>query len=56
MTATPKLNLDELAVSIVRCFPTLNLLEQRLRDGRAPMAAAKINAIPDVAGWPRLSK
>lgn len=29
--ATPsKLNLDELATSIVRCFPSLNLLEQRL--------------------------
>ncbi len=29
--ATPtKLNLDELAASIVRCFPRLNLLEQRL--------------------------
>src|SRR5260370_6693989 len=29
--ATPsKLNLDELAASIVRCFPSLNLLEQRL--------------------------
>jgi alkylmercury lyase len=29
--ATPsKLNLDELAASIVRCFPGLNLLEQRL--------------------------
>jgi hypothetical protein len=27
--ATPsKLNLDELAASIVRCFPSLNLLEQ----------------------------
>ena len=30
MTTTPKLNLDELAGSIVRCFPSLNLLEQRL--------------------------
>ena len=30
VTRTPKLNLDELAVSIVRCFPTLNSLEQRL--------------------------
>jgi alkylmercury lyase len=29
--ATPsKLNLDELAASIVRCFPSLNLIEQRL--------------------------
>src|SRR5215813_10372123 len=29
--ATPsKLNLDELAANIVRCFPSLNLLEQRL--------------------------
>src|SRR5258708_21208353 len=29
--ATPsKLNLDELSASIVECFPTLNLLEQRL--------------------------
>ena len=29
--ATPsKLNLDELATSIVKCFPSLNLLEQRL--------------------------
>ena len=29
--ATPsKLNLNELAASIVRCFPSLNLLEQRL--------------------------
>jgi hypothetical protein len=25
-----KLNLDELAAAIVRCFPSLNLLEQRL--------------------------
>jgi hypothetical protein len=30
MTITPKLNLDELAASVVRCFPVLNLLEQRL--------------------------
>src|SRR5689334_5703413 len=30
MTTTPKLNLGELAASLVRCFPTLNLLEQRL--------------------------
>lgn len=30
MTMTSKLNLDELASSIVRCFPTLNLVEQRL--------------------------
>ncbi|MFY9528134.1 MAG: organomercurial lyase [Candidatus Acidiferrales bacterium] len=30
MTITSKLNLDELASSIVRCFPTLNLVEQRL--------------------------
>jgi len=30
MTTTPKLNLDELADSVVRCFPVLNLLEQRL--------------------------
>jgi alkylmercury lyase len=30
MTATPKLNLDELAASIVGCFPSLNLIEQRL--------------------------
>ncbi len=29
--ATPsKLNLDELAASVVRCFPSLNLIEQRL--------------------------
>ena len=29
--ATPsKLNLDELAASIVRCFPSLNSIEQRL--------------------------
>jgi alkylmercury lyase len=29
--ATPsKLNLDELAASIVRCFPSLNMIEQRL--------------------------
>jgi hypothetical protein len=29
--ATPsKLNLDELAASIVRCFPSLNVIEQRL--------------------------
>ena len=29
--ATPsKLNLDDLAASIVRCFPSLNLIEQRL--------------------------
>jgi len=26
----PKLNLDDLAASVVRCFPALNLLEQRL--------------------------
>ena len=30
MTTTPKLNLDQLAGSIVRCFPSLNLLERRL--------------------------
>jgi len=30
MTTSPKLNLDELAASVVRCFPALNLLEQRL--------------------------
>jgi len=30
MAAPSKLNLDELAASIVRCFPSLNLLEQRL--------------------------
>jgi alkylmercury lyase len=30
MMTTPKLNLDELAGSIVRCFPSLDLLEQRL--------------------------
>ena len=30
MTATPKLNLGELAASIVGLFPTLDLLEQRL--------------------------
>ena len=30
MTTTPKLNLDQLAGSIVRCFPSLILLEQRL--------------------------
>lgn len=30
MTTTPKLNLEELASSIVECFPTLDLLEQRL--------------------------
>jgi hypothetical protein len=30
MTITSKLNLDELASSIVRCFPTLNLVEQCL--------------------------
>ena len=30
MTTTPKLNLDELAANIVRCFPSLNVLEQRL--------------------------
>jgi alkylmercury lyase len=30
MATSSKLNLDELAASIVRCFPSLNLLEQRL--------------------------
>jgi alkylmercury lyase len=30
MTTTPGLNLDELAASVVRCFPALDLLEQRL--------------------------
>jgi hypothetical protein len=30
MNATPKLNLEELASSIVGCFSTLDLLEQRL--------------------------
>src|SRR5713226_3703792 len=30
MTTTPKLNLGELAAGIVECFPTLDLLEQRL--------------------------
>ena len=30
MTTTSKMNLDELAASIVACFPTINLLEQRL--------------------------
>lgn len=30
MTTTPRLDLDQLAASIVRCFPSLNLLEQRL--------------------------
>lgn len=30
MTTTPKLNLEDLAASIVGYFPTLNLLEQRL--------------------------
>jgi len=30
MSTTSKLNLDELASSIVRCFPTLSLVEQRL--------------------------
>jgi hypothetical protein len=30
MTTIPKLNLDELAASVVKCFPALNLLEQRL--------------------------
>jgi alkylmercury lyase len=30
MTITPKLSLDELAASIVKCFPVLSLLEQRL--------------------------
>jgi alkylmercury lyase len=30
MTTTPKLNLGELAASIVGCFPTLDLREQRL--------------------------
>lgn len=29
MTTTPKLNLGELAASIVGCFPTLDLLQQR---------------------------
>jgi hypothetical protein len=27
MTTTPKLNLDELAANIVRCLPSLNLLD-----------------------------
>ena len=30
MATTPKLNLAELAARIVRCFPGLNLFEQRL--------------------------
>jgi hypothetical protein len=30
MAAPSKPNLDELAASIVRCFPSLNLIEQRL--------------------------
>ncbi len=30
MTTMGKVNLDDLAASIVRCFPTLDLLEQRL--------------------------
>lgn len=30
MATTSKLNLDELAASIVRCFPSLNSVEQRL--------------------------
>jgi alkylmercury lyase len=30
MAAPSKLNLDELAASIVRCFPSLNVIEQRL--------------------------
>ena len=30
MATNPKLNLDELAANIVRCFPSLNALEQRL--------------------------
>jgi alkylmercury lyase len=30
ITITPKLNLEELAASVVRCFPALNSLEQRL--------------------------
>src|SRR5437870_1676082 len=30
MSTPSKLNLDELAASIVRCFPSLNLLEQQL--------------------------
>jgi len=33
MAAPSKLNLEELAASIVRCFPSLNLLEQRLSLG-----------------------
>lgn len=30
MTTMGKVNLDDLAASIVGCFPTLDLLEQRL--------------------------
>src|SRR5713226_1348221 len=30
MTTTSKLSLAELAASIVRCFPSLNVVEQRL--------------------------
>ncbi len=30
MTTSSKLNLAELATSIVRCFPSLNVVEQRL--------------------------
>jgi hypothetical protein len=30
MAIPSKLNLGDLAASIVRCFPTLNLIEQRL--------------------------